>query len=79
MTDISNEQILKEIEEIQNLVLEIDQNGKDNKEVIQMLSNKCTKLKEDLVHSDNINEDRERLYNIETEINKPLDEYTNLV
>ncbi|HHT51538.1 MAG TPA: hypothetical protein GXZ78_08785 [Eubacteriaceae bacterium] len=75
----SNEQLRKEIEEIQNLILQIDQNEIDNKEIVQMISNKCSSIKMNLPPSDDLNEDREKLYSIETEINKPLDEFTNLV
>lgn len=51
----SNEQLRKEIEEIQNLILQIDQNEIDNKEIVQMISNKCSSIKMNLPPSDDLN------------------------
>lgn len=76
----SKEQLQQEILEIQSLVQQLDQDGMDNKQVIQKLNNKCNQLNQKLEQSNAFsNSNHEVDYNELTEINSPMDDYTNLV
>lgn len=77
----TKEQLQDEILQIQTLVQQIDQDGNNNNQVIKELNKKCNQLNKQLEQSNafrNTNNDGLR-FNELTEINSPMDDYTNLV